>query len=315
MKRYTLLTADMDGTVLNTRKEITPRTAGAIHQALADGWEVLFATGRCLAEVRPYLTDFPDMHYLLCHSGATVTDLRTGQDLCSLPIDPETVERVLAVTADADAAAVFFLGNELYIEERFRGRMPYFGCQCFEALYEKCAHWVPDRGALLAEHILDVRKLNFFFHDHAEWLRCGEVFRTMPLEYASGIPNNFEITAPGVSKGEGLRLLCRTLGLDIRQTIACGDEGNDVSILRAAGLGVAMGNATAEALAAADVQVADCDHDGVAQAIETYLGRSIPTESEECAQDQNTAPTGEAADAENLLSGATPTSGRKEARP
>ena len=101
MKRYTLLTADMDGTVLNTRKEITPRTAGAIHQALADGWEVLFATGRCLAEVRPYLTDFPDMHYLLCHSGATVTDLRTGQDLCSLPIDPETVEKVLAVTADA----------------------------------------------------------------------------------------------------------------------------------------------------------------------------------------------------------------------
>ena len=102
MKRYTLLTADMDGTVLNTRKEITPRTAGAIHQALADGWEVLFATGRCLAEVRPYLTDFPDMHYLLCHSGATVTDLRTGQDLCSLPIDPATVEKVLAVTADAE---------------------------------------------------------------------------------------------------------------------------------------------------------------------------------------------------------------------
>lgn len=193
--------------------------------------------------------------------------------------------------------------------------MPYFGCQCFEALYEKCAHWVPDRDALLAEHIHDVRKLNFFFHDHAEWLRCGEIFRTMPLEYASGIPNNFEITAPGVSKGEGLRLLCRTLGLDIRQTIACGDEGNDVSILRAAGLGVAMGNATAEALAAADVQVADCDHDGVAQAIETYLGQPIPTGSEECARDQNAAPTGEAADTENLPSGATPTSGRKEARP
>ena len=158
--------------------------------------------------------------------------------------------------------------------------MPYFGCQCFEALYEKCAHWVPDRDALLAEHIHDVRKLNFFFHDHAEWLRCGEIFRTMPLEYASGIPNNFEITAPGVSKGEGLRLLCRTLDLDIAQTIACGDEGNDVSILRAAGLGVAMGNATAEALAAADVQVADCDHDGVAQAIETYLGRPIRGEGQ-----------------------------------
>ena len=281
MKRYTLLTADMDGTVLNTRKEITPRTARAIHRALAAGWEILFAPGRCLAEVRPYLADFPDMHYLLCHSGATVTDLRTGRDLCSVPIHPDTVKKVLAVTAGSDAAAVFFLGNELYIEERFRGRMPYFGCQCFEALYERCAHWVPDREALLQEHIHDVRKLNFFFHETEEWRRCGELFREMPVEFASGIPNNFEITAPGVSKGEGLRLLCRTLGIDIAQTVACGDEGNDVSILRAAGLGVAMGNATAEAKAAADVQVADCDHDGVAEAIERYLGQSIRREGSE----------------------------------
>ena len=153
--------------------------------------------------------------------------------------------------------------------------MEYFGCQCFEALYERCAHWVDDREALLAERIGDVRKLNFFFHRHEEWLRCGERFRALPVEYASGIPNNFEITAAGVSKGAGLRLLCRRLGLDIRQTIACGDEGNDVSILRAAGLGVAMGNATAEAKAAADVVVADCDHDGVAEAIGRFLGQPI----------------------------------------
>ena len=98
---------------------------------------------------------------------------------------------------------------------------------------------------------------------------------------SSGIPNNFEITAPGVSKGEGLCLLCRTLGIDIAQTVACGDEGNDVSILRSAGLGVAMGNATAEAKAAADVQVADCDHDGVAEAIERYLGQPIRREGRE----------------------------------
>ena len=275
MERYTLLTADMDGTVLNSRKELTPATAEAIHRALGQGWEVLFATGRCLAEVRPYLADFPDMHYLLCHSGATVTDLRTGEDICAVPIPPETVRAALAAGADADAALVFFIGGELYIEKRFRGRMPYFGCQCFEALYERCAHWVDDREALLAERIGDVRKLNFFFHRREDWLRCGERFRALPVEYASGIPNNFEITASGVSKGEGLRLLCRRLGLDIRQTVACGDEGNDVSILRAAGLGVAMGNATAEAKAAADVVVADCDHDGVAEAIHRFLGQPI----------------------------------------
>ena len=49
-----------------------------------------------------------------------------------------------------------------------------------EELLSRLREELPDRGALLAEHIHDVRKLNFFFHDHAEWLRCGEIFRTMP---------------------------------------------------------------------------------------------------------------------------------------
>ena len=62
-----------------------------------------------------------------------------------------------------------------------------------------------------------------------------------------------------------------TLGIPISQAIAVGDQGNDLAMIRCAGLGVAMGNATEEVKAAAGAVTADCDHDGVAQVIETYL--------------------------------------------
>ena len=76
---YRLLAMDMDGTVLNSEKKISPRTDAAIRKAMAQGKQVLFATGRCPAEVRPDLKAFPEMDYVLCLSGALVLDLRRGE--------------------------------------------------------------------------------------------------------------------------------------------------------------------------------------------------------------------------------------------
>ena len=92
---YQLFAADMDGTVLTSEKVISPRTREALHRALAEGYEVLFATGRSYSEVKPYLKDFPEMHYLLTVSGASVVDLRAGKSICRHPFSPGTVERCL----------------------------------------------------------------------------------------------------------------------------------------------------------------------------------------------------------------------------
>ena len=75
-----------------------------------------------------------------------------------------------------------------------------------------------------------------------------------------------EITHPKATKAEGLKALCRLLDIPPEQAMALGDSGNDESILRLAGLGVAMGNAPEHIKALADyVSKADCDHDGVAE--------------------------------------------------
>ena len=90
-------------------------------------------------------------------------------------------------------------------------------------------------------------------------------------EITSSVPCNLEVNAPGVNKGRGLMALAAELGLDPAQVMACGDSGNDLAMIRLAGLGVAMANASPDVLAAADAVTLDNNHDGVAAAIETYV--------------------------------------------
>ena len=91
------------------------------------------------------------------------------------------------------------------------------------------------------------------------------------VELTSNLPRNMEVNAPGVTKGSGLLALAAHLGLTRAQTMAVGDSGNDRAMIEAAGLGVAMGNATDDIRKIADVTTDDNNHDGVAAAIEKYV--------------------------------------------
>ena len=118
-------------------------------------------------------------------------------------------------------------------------------------------------------------KLNLFFHDPEEYARMGELLDELGVNHPAAIPYHHEVSPADVSKAVGLRVLCDHLGLSMEEAIACGDEGNDREMLLAAGLGAAMGNGSEAAKSAADVIVADCDHDGVAEVIERYLGKPV----------------------------------------
>lgn len=268
---YRLLALDMDGTVLNSEKRITPRTAAAIRKALSGGKEVLFATGRCPSEVREALRMFPAMNYVLCLSGALVLDLRREKTLADVTIPRAFVERILSAAEKLNAMVTLYAGDDVFVEKKRKGNMAYYGCQCFAKLYDDCAVWVENIRDVLNTHGDCIYKANIFCHSPQDWAKADELLRDLPLNYASGIPNNYEISPRDVSKGVGLQMLCDAAGIPIRQTVAVGDEGNDVSMIKAAGLGVAMGNAPEWIRELADQVTADCDHDGVAQVIERYL--------------------------------------------
>ena len=268
---YRLLALDMDGTVLNSEKKISSRTATAIREAMTRGKEVLFATGRCPTEVRGYLKTFPEMNYILCLSGALVMDLRRGETLADVTIPRPMVEKILSVADGLDAMVTLYAGDDVFVEHKRKGNMAYYGCQCFAKLYDDCAVWVENIRDVLTICGDCVHKANIFCHSPEEWKKADEGLRGLPLNYASGIPNNYEISPQNVDKGVGLQMLCEATGIPIQQAIAVGDEGNDVAMLKAAGLGVAMGNAPEWIKEQADWVTADCDHDGVAKVIETYL--------------------------------------------
>ena len=79
-----------------------------------------------------------------------------------------------------------------------------------------------------------------------------------------------EINAPGVTKGSGLKTLADTLGLAMNQVMACGDSGNDLAMIQAAGYGIAMGNAPDYLKDKADYVTDTVDHDGVVAALEHF---------------------------------------------
>lgn len=104
---YRLIALDMDGTLLNSRHEITPRAKRAIEKILARGKQVVFSTGRCIGEMETYLEAFPGMRYLICESGACVYDLQEKKNIARIPISPRLVCKIISCIKDADIMASF----------------------------------------------------------------------------------------------------------------------------------------------------------------------------------------------------------------
>lgn len=268
---YQLIALDMDGTVLTSKKVISPRTKEAIRAALAAGKQVLFATGRCPAEIGPLFDEFPDMEYAMCISGALIYNNKTGETITDIPMARPLVEKIMEEGKRLGVMMSVSAGPDVFVERQYRGNMAHYNCECFAPLYDSCATWVDDVREVLPLRGDRVYKINYYCPDEKIWQQASGFLKGLPLSSASGIPLDLEITALGVNKGMGLVKLSEATGIPLSQMIAVGDEGNDIEMIRTAGLGVAMGNATDAVIEAADVMTADCDHDGVAEVINLCL--------------------------------------------
>ncbi len=268
---YQLIAADMDGTLLNSAHQITPRSKAAITEALRRGRHVVFATGRCLAEAQDYLDEFPDMRYLICENGASVYDCKAKKSLFRAPLPSELTERIIQIVEKEDVLVCFYIGNRAFAEGCTEERLISFGLESFVETLKKTVIRVPDLFAFYRDNPLEAEKITLFFRDDATRRRVRGKLASMPVQMASSMFGNLEISAAGVDKGMALRSLCEILSISPEQVIAVGDGNNDMGMLRAAGLPVAMANAAQEVLRIAKKRTLDCDHDGVAVIMEEYL--------------------------------------------
>ena len=272
-KEYHVIALDMDGTALNDKKEMGLRTKNAIHKALAVGKEVVFCTGRSYAEMEEMLGEFPEIHYLCGESGALLYDLKKSCPLKLISLREREILCIRKTIAGRDIMPHFISEGRSIVNSSQLRRMEYYQMGAYQPAYLRTAIEVTDVFQMAEEEKCSVEKINLFHTNSKERektrkdLEQQQLFLTMVDSEICSL----ECTSQGVSKATGLNALCSELGISLEQVIMVGDADNDCEALRAAGLSVAMGNANRRVKTLCDVQVADNNHDGCAQAIEKYL--------------------------------------------
>lgn len=262
--RYQLIAFDMDGTLLDSNKKILPSSLAAISDAADAGKTVILSTGRCLPELREYLPLLTQVRYLNCVSGALVVDRQTNTAIYSCSLATTTCRQILDFVEHQDIM-VHLLGETTSIIQRSHCQnMAHFGMGQYQGLFERNAEQWEDLFAQYRENPFPVAKLNLYFTDPESRQRVEQQIldAEIPVTMAHAEATSLEISAKGVSKAVGLRKLCEHLHIPISETIAVGDAPNDLEVLKAAGLAVAMGNSRQQILDMADVVVSDCDHGG-----------------------------------------------------
>ena len=268
MGRYKLLALDMDGTLLDSHKCIPPRTAQTIEGLVESGTDVCLSTGRSATELADYLPELPFVRYGSLISGALAYDFAQRRPLAvhALPTD---VALDLIRTAKLEDAMVHLLclGGSVALE-RDIARMPQVHMGIYQDLFERLFEKPESVEDYVTTHDGEVMKVNLYHLDAAARERTRRRVEGMPLELADAEETSLECSPAGTSKATGLSELCRALGISLDEVVAVGDAPNDLAAIEAVGCGVAMGNATDEVRAAADLVVADNDHGGVIEAIE-----------------------------------------------
>lgn len=273
---YRLIACDLDETLLDSNHSVPERVRRAVAAARELGVRFVPATGRPFNSADDTLEDLGLLgapgEYVISFNGGVITENSDLRPLTSCQMDRDTAEALYQAGIERGLCIHVYTLEHVYLynywsEERryIEGRMNIADTE------ERTLDFLYERG----EYVV---KLLFMSLDMAELRRTEQelaesgVSAGLDVVYSSN--RYLEFNAPGINKGAGLLTLAERLGIPREETMAIGDNSNDVPMIRAAGIGVAVANASEEALAAADyVCEADNDAGGVAEAIERFVLR------------------------------------------
>lgn len=270
MSKYKLIAFDMDGTLLNSKKEISQKTLDAIDRAFDEGKEVILSTGRCVAELNRYIVQLPRLRYINCVSGALVYDLKEKKNIYSNAITPEKARKILEASKLEDCMPHIMTTHSI-VQEKDADDMAHFRMGVYQDMFSTVTDKVDDIYSFYNENNFPVEKLNLYHYSVEGRDRSRERLSGLGLVLNNSERTGLEMSAEGVTKGTGLIKLCEYLGISVDETIAVGDADNDIDVLKTAGLSIAMDNAEDSIKDICDVVVSDCDSDGCVEAIEKYL--------------------------------------------
>ena len=277
MTRYRLLAVDIDGTLVNSEHELTAGTRAALLRAKQAGIEIVLATGRRYSRVLPLVEPLELNVPLVTASGALIKQPLDHRTLYQARFRPGTLQACLEIVSAAGYQSV------LYADTYDQG-FDYY-CESIDSEQAELAEFLRMNAG--CERV-DSKLMSdpppgifsgFAIGTREQMLRLqAELERKLPAQLYVHVLRSprytgfmCEIAPFGVSKWTGVSWLAEAWGVRAEEICAVGDDVNDIPMIRAAGLGVAMGNALEEVKAAADRVAPGHDDEGLVQVVDWLL--------------------------------------------
>lgn len=273
-----LIALDLDGTLFSSTGEITPYTREQIRFAADNGIAVVISSGRPYAGLPFAEAKELGIQYAITANGAAIYRIADKECLYEEALSPSLILDIFKNLPTRHVHLDVFIDGDAYTQSstfpiiRHSLALP----ESLKIYIFSTRKQVTDLTSYILEQHPVLQKVTMNFEQEADGNFVGRketnaYLMTRPeLNVVCGGYHNLEFTKAGVSKAKGLHFLCDYLGIPIERTMACGDSENDLDILKAAGLSVAMANADASVKSVCDYVTSSCNEDGVGHAIAKF---------------------------------------------
>lgn len=263
-----LLAVDLDGTLLNTEHKISYANLKAIREFQSRGGAVVVATGRNFQAAAIYAEEVsPDLP-MICFNGAYIYDPKVKAFCHQRVLSHEQIETVITIAEKHGVAYRYYDMQTIYATEAMREALSKyeggFGVKLSFLSDEVLRTYYRKNG-------LDVPKLVFHSVDPLPLKAVrDDLERIGGFALAQSWEGVLEVMADQVNKGTALEVVCERMGISLEETVAVGDQENDMTMIQSAGLGVAMGNGAQALKTCADAVTVTNDESAIAHVIKTY---------------------------------------------
>ena len=266
--KYKLIAMDLDGTLNNDQKVITEKTKAALMAAQKAGIRLALASARPspgLFKERDVLRLQDHKGVLMSYNGGRIVDAETGKVLFETSMDLEETKQVLRQLEHLPVTPILDDGVQFYVEDKNGYKVDY---EC------KNNNMVCTEVGNLAD-FLTFAPIKILMSVQPEALHSVQqqiaAFLPESLTVVQTAAFYLEVIPKVINKGQGIRDICKVLGIEPAEVISFGDAQNDIPMLQTAGMGVAMGNAAEDVKAAANMVTLSNNEDGIAAALEKLL--------------------------------------------
>ena len=262
--KYKLIAADMDGTLLNDDSELSERTKIAITKTAQTGVLFVAATGRAMQGVENINALFGrDMPFIILN-GASAVMGKSREVLFRKYMDPVLAKEVYDIGISRDIPIVLWTDKHLWVSREYKATSDY------QRAYTADMKIIRDMDELKDEGIYKMIWFDTADNVSRFQIEMNEHFGGK-LNCHSSRPIFLEFVSPDADKGSAMAEIGKIYGIDRSEMIAVGDGFNDISMLKYAGLGVAMGNAPDEIKAVCGHVTLSNNEDGVAAVIDEFI--------------------------------------------